>query len=298
MKHERATEEVRQQAALYALDLLTQHEARCFELHLEECSVCRVELDKLLLAAAQIGLAVKEEEPPYDFGERLAARIDWSPRAELLSEFSEEKKSEPEKKNSSKSADRPRSRKTATVVHTIIYIFILAAFAFYAWQATVKERLRLQNHIESSNDDLADLRRQLDTQRENTEKLGNFLELFNKPSVRIARLTGQPATPNNTGAVFWDSLTDDITVVGVFTPTPAGEIYQLWFETSSGTTSVGLLPSDESGHIFTVTKLNQSVNAASSDTGIMAVVTLESESDSSERIEPEGSWIAIGRIMD
>ena len=299
MKHERATEGVRQQVALYTLGLLTQHEARCFELHLEECSVCRAEFGKLSLAAAQIGLAVKEAEPPDDFRDRLATRIDWSPRAELLSDFSEEKESEPRVKPSAakapKSTARRRSKKTAIVIHTIMYVLLIAAFAYYAWQTTENENSRLQSHMKSSQNDLADLRRQFDSQRENTEKLERFLELFSKPSVHIARLEDRSEPPNNTGAVFLDSLTGEITVVGVFAPVPAGEVYQLWFANFSDTTSVGLLPSDENGNIFTVIKLDESMSITSD---ITAIVTLESESDSSERAEPEGPWIADGRIVD
>ena len=73
MKHERATEEVRQRSSLYALSLLTQNEARSFELHLEECTVCRTELGKIEHAAAKIGLATEETAPPLHLRERLLA---------------------------------------------------------------------------------------------------------------------------------------------------------------------------------------------------------------------------------
>jgi hypothetical protein len=41
MRHERATEELRELAAFYALGSLTQHEAHSFEIHVQEgCPVC------------------------------------------------------------------------------------------------------------------------------------------------------------------------------------------------------------------------------------------------------------------
>jgi len=325
VKHERATEETRQKAALYALGLLTQHEAHCFELHLEECLVCRMEFGRLLLAVAQIGLAASEKEPPEDFRERLAAKIDSSPRPEFPSDPLKRKEPEPEKnlkpdKNprfvkkteplkkpfpvqtkTTRPNARPRSRKTAFVINAVIYIILaaLAAFAFYARQSAEKEKLDLQNLIESSSDDLADLRRQLEPLRENAvklEKLEKFLELFNKPSLHIARLKGQPLTPSNTGAVFLDELTGDITIVGAFEPAPAGKIYKLWLSASSGRTFVVTLPSGRNSHIFTVVKFRQGIGAAPVASGMMAIVTLESESDLSTRTEPAEPWSAAGRF--
>ena len=94
MKHERATEEVRQQASLYALSLLTQNEARGFELHLEECTICRTELEKIEHAVAKIGLAAEETEPPPHLRERLLAILPPSSLPSLSEEPVTEGKSE------------------------------------------------------------------------------------------------------------------------------------------------------------------------------------------------------------
>ena len=310
MKHERATEATRQQAALYALGLLTQHEAHCFELHLEECLTCRAEFAKLLLASAQIGLAIKEEAPPEGLRERLAARIDSPRRNKRLSGLPEkqesvktiepEKKPEPTKINAPisvyapKPLAPPRSRKAAFVIQAIIYVLFaaLGVYAFYYRQSVEKEKSELRVRIESSEDSLTDLRRQLELQRENADKLERFQEMFRTHSVRIARLNGQPST-NHTGAVLWDDLTDDITVIGAFDPAPAGKVYLLWFSTPSERIFVGPLPSDRNGRVLTVIKLNQNMNAA---TDVMAIVTLESENDSSARTTPTAPWIASGRV--
>ena len=341
MKHENATEVTRQQTALYALGLLTQHEAHCFELHLEECHVCRTEFGRLLLAAAQIGLAVSEKEPPQGFRERLVERIDSStqfgrpsdspeenepeenesetnepepepeknpmvaknPKFEKNSRFKKnprfEKNNEPEKStfsNKTKApAPTPRSGKPVSAINAAIYVILaaLAAFAFYSWQSAEKEKSQSQSRIESSKNDLDNMRRQFNEQQENTEKLEKIMEFIRKPSVRVARLKGQAPTPNNTGAVFWDELTGDIAVVGAFAPTEDGKFYQLWLTASSGTTPVEMLPSEWNGNIFTVTKIDQNIGAAS---GVTAIVTLESESDSATRKVPTRPWSASGRF--
>ena len=65
MRHERATEEIRELTALYALGSLTQREARSFELHMNEgCSVCEAEFRKFKHAAAGIGFTAAEVAPP------------------------------------------------------------------------------------------------------------------------------------------------------------------------------------------------------------------------------------------
>ena len=312
---------MRHQAALYALGLLTQHEAYCFELHLEECRVCRAESAKLLLASAQIGLAVKEEEPTEGFRERLAARIDSSPRNKPLPGLPEkqepapvappfkpvktpktEKKTEPAKKNLSipaiapmPPAPPPRSRKTAFFKHAIIYAIFaaLCAYAYYLWQNNEEDKIELQSLKESAENAQSDLKRQLESQRENTVKLERFQELLSDPYTRVTRLKGQASTPDIAGAVLWNILTDDITVIGAFNPAPAGMFYRLWLSSPSEMFSVGQLPSDN-GRVFTTVKLNQGSLAASS--GITAIVTLESESDVSTRTEPAEPWVASGKI--
>ena len=65
MRHERATEELRELAALHALGSLTQHEARSFELHIKEgCSACETEFRKFEQAVSGIGLAGSEAAVP------------------------------------------------------------------------------------------------------------------------------------------------------------------------------------------------------------------------------------------
>ena len=313
---------MRHQAALYALGLLTQHEAHCFELHLEECPVCRAELSKLLLASTQIGLAVKEIEPPQGLRERLAALIDSSPRNQPIPDLYEKqevspapppaepaKTPKPEKKTGpaknpffiSASAPNPpdtppRSRKAAFFIHYMIYVIIIAlgAYAFYSWQNVEQEKSELKSLIAAVEDNQADLTRQLDSQRENAERLERFQDMFHNPSVRVARLRGQPSSPDNAGAVLWESLTGDITVIGTFDPAPVGMVYRLWLSAPSERIAVGRLTSDRNGRILTVVKLNQDGFAASSS--ITAIVTLESENDLSTRTEPATPWIASGKI--
>ena len=77
MKHERATEEIRELAALYALGSLTQHEAQSFEIHMQEgCSVCEAEYHRFARTIAGMGFAAEEVAAPDYIRDLLLARIE------------------------------------------------------------------------------------------------------------------------------------------------------------------------------------------------------------------------------
>ena len=309
MKHDRATEVTRQQAALYALGLLTQHEAYCFERHMEECAVCREEFGKLLYSVAQIGLAVSEKEPSRSLRRRLVKRIDSTTRSELFSTSPKEKRPGTDKRNGpvkkSFSAHsthvksvfdvKPYSRKTVFFINVAIYVIlaVLAAFTFYVRQYVDLRKPWLQSRIEASENELAVLRSQFNAQHESTEKLERVVDLIRKPSVHVAHLKGLPPRPNNTGIVLLDELTGEITVVGAFSFAPQGTFYQLWLSAPSGRVPVGALPSEWNGNILTVIKSDKIPGAVS---GITAIVSLESESDFSTRKDPTEPWSASGRF--
>jgi hypothetical protein len=77
LKHERATEEIRELASLYALGSLTQHEARSFEIHMREgCSVCEREFQRFARTIAEMGFASEEVQAPDYIRDLLLARIE------------------------------------------------------------------------------------------------------------------------------------------------------------------------------------------------------------------------------
>jgi len=76
MKHMMAEDEIREQAALYALGALDQEEARAFEEHLTEgCEVCHSELGPFAAVVLSLALAPLEQEPSPAVREKLLARL-------------------------------------------------------------------------------------------------------------------------------------------------------------------------------------------------------------------------------
>ena len=75
MRHERATDEIREQTALHALGLLEPDQARSFQDHATGCPVCESERRAFEAAAARLPLALPQSQPAPSLRERLLARI-------------------------------------------------------------------------------------------------------------------------------------------------------------------------------------------------------------------------------
>jgi hypothetical protein len=142
VRHERATEELREIAALHALGALTQHEARSFESHVQEgCFACEAEYRKFERAVAMIGFAAKEIAPPEYIRELLLARIEREPQKippkapvepaseeETMQEFLRPKPATPYLMS------QPRSERTNICPWVLVVVMaVLGIAAAYAW---------------------------------------------------------------------------------------------------------------------------------------------------------------------
>jgi anti-sigma-K factor RskA len=63
----------------YAVDALSEEEARSFEKHLEQCEACRQEVRELQEAAARLG-ASESQQPPASLKDRVLAAADQQPQ--------------------------------------------------------------------------------------------------------------------------------------------------------------------------------------------------------------------------
>jgi len=76
MKHAIIEEELEENAALYALGALGQHEARSLDRHLAEgCEVCAAELKEFESVVEALGHAAPAAAPPASAREKLLARL-------------------------------------------------------------------------------------------------------------------------------------------------------------------------------------------------------------------------------
>jgi len=76
MKHTQADDKLIEQAVLYTLRALNQHEARAFEEHLAAgCAVCADEVGPLESVVTALGFGTTEAEPPVSVREKLLTQI-------------------------------------------------------------------------------------------------------------------------------------------------------------------------------------------------------------------------------
>lgn len=76
MRHQQATDEVLELAALYALGALDPQQAAAFEAHLAEgCRTCTEEVKSFAAVTGQLGHAASPERPAPEVRRRLFARL-------------------------------------------------------------------------------------------------------------------------------------------------------------------------------------------------------------------------------
>lgn len=297
MKHERATEEVRELAALYALGSLTLHEARSFELHMQEgCSICESELRKFERTVAGIGFSAEEVEPPGYIRDLLMARVERESQAAAATAVSEKKDEE----ESPKATQTPppaapafsyqTEREKPSFIPWILTaaLAVAAILAIFAWKSAQGANTQLQAQLSAAKTDSNNLQILYEVQKEKAQSLEQILAILSKPGTRIARLTGLAAAPSAAGEILWDVEQKLCLLFGVFPTAPPGKIYQLWFVSPAAKVPVESIKLDPAGRAFIAVP----VPKEAAGTG-EALITLEPDNGSQIPTTP---YCAIGRF--
>jgi anti-sigma-K factor RskA len=302
LKHERATEELRELAALYALGSLTQQEARSFEVHLSEgCSICEFELRRFQHAAAGIGIAAAEIAAPDYIRDLLSARMQRESQSSapvvqpthIEKEKPVEELQEPEPAPSpvpfSFSSQHKRSTPAVFPWILVVILAVIAIVAFFSWRSEQEINAHLQARASAAQADTVRIQGELTIQREAIGYLGKILDSVGKPGVRIARLVVNATPAESSAALIWDTEKEQCLVMGSFPPEPAGKKYQLWFFGRSGEkVSAGLLRINPTGRTFLDLPVPKEAAGAAA-----AVVTLEPDNGSQIPTLP---YFATGRL--
>jgi anti-sigma-K factor RskA len=297
VKHERATEEIRELAALYALGSLTQHEARSFEIHMREgCAVCEGEYQRFARTIAEMGFASEEVPAPDYIRDLLLARIERerTPTTPVTEKNLSKKPEPPQEKPAPKPAapfvlSQPRREKSTIFLWILVMgLASLAAGSYFQLKSSRDENRQLQARFDAAQMDAEELRKQIDDQKGKTTDLEQVLAIMNKPEARIARLIGQVETPHYAGAILWDTKSDECLALGTLDPTPQGKVYQLWFFSPTTKIPIGLIKTDVNGRVFMALPVPKEAGGATA-----AVVTLEPDNGSQI---PTAPYCAAGRI--
>jgi len=301
LKHERATEEIRELAALYALGSLTQHEARSFEIHMREgCSVCEAEFHKYEHIVAAMGFAVDEIPAPDYVRDLLLARIDRENRPVIAATAAAQAQI-PESRTKQLKPDvqaapqlifsQPPQKRPSILAWTLTAVFaIAAAFMYITLKSEQDTNNRLQADYSAAKSDLDNLKTLLDVQRTRTGELDQILSIAGRAGSKVLRLSGQVTAPAAAGAILWDGAEGKFLAFGVLPPEPEGKVYQLWFLSPTSKIRAGRIKLSPNNRFFVSDFIPQDAANAT-----IAGITLEPDNGSQF---PTSPYYAIARITD
>jgi anti-sigma-K factor RskA len=276
MRHSAATDETREQAALYALGALSQHEARSFEVHIREgCPVCEADLRGFDNVVGALGLGPPQTSPPTYLRDLLVARI----AKEGQPSFSP---SEYGSAQGPRFESGRRSMLAAVLPWAIAAsLAVVAAASLYAWN-------RADDRSRSQESRIADLilrneqtREKLEETSSKNDERARMMKALETPGSRMIHLADPQVKTAYNGMLVWDTAHSQWIVSADLPSAPAGKVYQLWFVTQTAKKSAGLMSGGRDGHWFTVADIPSGLDQISA-----AAITLEPEGGSEQPTMP------------
>lgn len=196
MKHLQLTDELQEQASLYAAGAMPESERREYVRHLEEddCAVCGQEARELQSAAGLLAVGLDQQTPSAAVKARLMAPLQTAP---------------------------PRR-----------WIIWLAAMEAVAASLLLFMVFRDNADLRRSAEFLRTRIAQLESRLEEQQLL---MATLTSSEVQVTNLAGQGATPSAHARLFWDQPRRRwLVYVNNLPPTPADRTYQLWFVPKTG----------------------------------------------------------------
>ena len=206
MKHTQLTDDLQEQASLYAAGAMTDSERQAYARHLEEdqCAVCRSEVNELQSAFSLLAFSAPEVSPSPSVKARLMeqARSTMPPRTVV-------------------ERAQPRFRwlewvSTAVAIASIAVTFVL-----------LRTNADLRQLAAELNSRIARLEVELAGERTTVATLTS--------ASRVVQLAGQGSNVQASGRLFWDQQRKRWSLyIKDLPPVPADKSYQLWFVRKSG----------------------------------------------------------------
>jgi len=262
-----ANDEIKEQAALYALGALSQLEARSFEAHLRDgCTVCQAELAAFENVVGVIGLDPDEVSPPPGLRNKLMSQISSDPREQKS--ITPLERTQPTTRVPERQGGFGGMRWFPWAVAASLAL--VAVVSFLAWQ-------RADERVGSLTTEARQLELAVAARSKEQNEINKVLLTPGATRIDLAGLSGHPSAR---GVVYVDPQDKKWVVDTDLPPAPAGKEYQLWF-LAPGPVSAGMIKTDASGHGFSIVNVPANVGQIAA-----AAITLEPEGGSQTPTNP------------
>jgi anti-sigma-K factor RskA len=244
-------DELRELAASYALDALSDDEREAFERHLDLCPECTGEVASLRATVSELAYAVPGRKPAAALRarvlgavERMPAAVPAVPPPAAPSQMSPPVAVRPP-------ATSPWWLAAAAVIGAIVvggYALALRAHIGFLDQELREARAQ----AESAQRQLIDVQAQLARAQVEVQRVSLTTTILSSPDVLRVDLKGQPSAPAAIGHAFWSRTRGVLFTANALPALPASQVYQLWIVTGTGPLSAGLLTLDAQGRALLV----------------------------------------------
>src|SRR5262249_38050982 len=274
MEHKLATDEIKEQAALYALGALSQIEARAFENHLADgCQVCQAEVSGFDSVVGELGLGAPAASPPAHLRGLLTARIANEPQ-----QIGVRRGARTQAMPWAPGRVERRSQWIAALPWAVAASVAIVAVASV---------LGLRGVVRSLNQDLAQMRvdllhvnELLVLARQRDAEHVQVISLLEQPGSGHIFLAVQKDVLPSRADVYLNRQNKKLLVAADMPPAPAGKVYQLWYLAPTPR-SAGLIRTDVSGHGFAEVSIPADLGTLKG-----AAITLEPEGGSEQPTMP------------
>jgi anti-sigma-K factor RskA len=207
MRHAQLTDDLQEQATLYAAGAMTESERKEFARHLEEdqCAVCVSEVKELQSIASMLAFDTPSAVPSPAVHQRLMDQV----RSVVPA--------------------RPASPRSFLTRHWLQLVTSAVAIgAIVVTLAATRENNELRQLTQVLNSRVAQLEVQIAQSQ-------TYIATLTSPEVRVVNLAGQGLNVQASGRIFWDQTKKKwLFYVRDLPQLPADKSYQLWFVPASG----------------------------------------------------------------
>jgi anti-sigma-K factor RskA len=227
-------DELKQDAAAYALGALDPTERAAFEAHLAACAECAADVRQLRLAVSALPHTVPQVSPPASLRTRI---LDQAVRG-------------------AGAVDSSGAARTAPVAHDrrglpawlqiAAMLVIGAGVVFYAQRMQTRVA-NLEAQLQRAQTLVAAAERQTLEARNVAFRAQSAMGVFAAPDVARIDLAGQPVAQMARARALWSRARGMVFTVSSLPQLPPGRVYQVWVVTAQAPVSAGLLTPDGSG---------------------------------------------------